>query len=155
MATKDDLKAVRAEMATKGDLKAIENRMATKEDLQLVRSKMATKDDLQTVESRMATKDDLKLMATKQDLKLMATKEDLKLMATKQDMQSLEERIVSGVNEIVQAQTDHMDQRFDGMQKQIHGLQTAMTDTVKTADHEALKKRVTTLEKVSLKGNSV
>lgn len=129
----------------------LESLAATLSAVQSTLKTMATKDDIKS----MATKRDLKSMATKDDLKSMATKQDLKSMATKRGMASLEERIVSGVNEIIQAQTDHMDQRFDGMQKQIRGLQTAMADTVKTVDHEALKKRVTTLEKGSLKGHSI
>lgn len=33
MATKDDIKSIRAEMATKDELKALESKMATKDDL--------------------------------------------------------------------------------------------------------------------------
>lgn len=60
MATKDDIKAIRADMATKQELAEIREEMATKKDLRNIREEMATKEDLAAVSDRISVaKDEL------------------------------------------------------------------------------------------------
>lgn len=106
------------------------------------------------MKGNFAIKDDLKGFATKDDLKVFATKDDVKHeiealraeMATKTDLKHLETTIIEGVNDLIQVQSDNIDERFDDSHKQMRHIQTAFEDTVRVPSLDKLSKRVAVLE---------